>query len=195
MFIKNFSRVAVLLTSILWITDKSNGNGSQSTLTNTNKKNQGTSSGIGNYGGIDRDIKNLSFVVKSAKSKKPNFAKANSSKIEFLTCKAKNTCIYLQKAFNKASIFWHFDPKRHIHIETDTLGYIISEVLSQVTSDHLDQLFFQSRNLQKPRSNFLQVQNSSIVSNSLFSQKIILAKSQYETHDQELLAIIKAFKI
>ncbi len=59
---------------------------------------------------IDRDIKNLSSIVKSAKSIKPNFAKANSSKTDFLTFEAKKTFIYLQKAFMDALILKYFDP-------------------------------------------------------------------------------------
>ncbi len=132
-FIKNFSNITALLTSILQTTDESTSNGSQSTLTNASKKNQGTLSG-GDSGSVDGDIKNLSFVVKLAKSKKPNFTKANS-RTDFLTPGAKEAFIHLRKAFIEALILEHFDLKRHIRIETNTLGYIIGRVLSQMTSD------------------------------------------------------------
>ncbi len=66
-FIKNFNRIAAPLTSMLRTTDKSTGNSSQSTLTNASKKNQGVPSG-GGSAGVDGNIKNLSSVVKSAKS-------------------------------------------------------------------------------------------------------------------------------
>ncbi len=62
--------------------------------------------------------------------KAQNFAKANSSGIEFLTSGAKEAFIYLQKAFTKIPIFRHFDSKCHIWIETDASGYAISGVLS-----------------------------------------------------------------
>ncbi len=69
------------------------GNGSQSILTNASEKNQGAPSGVGSRG-VDGDIKNLSTIVKSAKSKKPNFTKANS-KTDFLILKAKKAFIHL----------------------------------------------------------------------------------------------------
>ncbi len=107
-------------------------------MTNTSKKNQDVSSGCSSKG-VDGDIKNLSSIVKSAKSKKPNFTKANSG-TDFLTLRAKEAFIHLQKAITKALILKHFDPKRYIWIETNALGYAISEILSQMTSDHSDQL-------------------------------------------------------
>ncbi len=105
----------------------------QSTQATKNEKNQGTPSGVGS-GGVDRDIKNLSSVIKSAKSKKPNFAKANSG-TDFLTPEAKKAFIHLQKAFTKALIPRLFDPECHIQIEIDDLRYAISGILSQITSD------------------------------------------------------------
>ncbi len=92
-FIKNFCRIGVPLILILWITDKSTGNGFQTILTNASKKNQGAPNGASSES-IDGDIKNLSSVVKSAKSKKPNFAKANS-KTDLLTPGAKKAFICL----------------------------------------------------------------------------------------------------
>ena len=43
--------------------------------------------------------------------------------------------MYLQKAFIKAPILRHFDPKCYIRIETDASGYAIGEVFSQMISD------------------------------------------------------------
>ncbi len=60
--------------------------------------------------------------------------------MDFLIFKAKKTFIHLQKAFIETPIFEHFDPKYHIRIETDTLGYAIDRILSQIILDHLDQL-------------------------------------------------------
>ncbi len=128
-FIRNFSIIAVPLTLMLRITD----NGALSTQATENKKNQNTPASA-DVVGIDRDIKNLSSIVKSAKSKKPNFAKANSG-TDFLTSGAKEAFIHLRKAFIKTPILRHFDPECHIQIETNALEYAIGGVLSQMTSD------------------------------------------------------------
>ncbi len=72
-FIKKFRRIAMPLISMLKTTDKSIGNASQSILTNASKKKQGILSSV-DSGGVDENIKNLSSIIKSAKSKKPNFA-------------------------------------------------------------------------------------------------------------------------
>lgn len=76
------------------------------------------------------NIKNLLSVMKSTKFKKPKLTKSNSSGLDFLNSEAKEAFIYLQKAFIKAPILYHFVIKCHIWIETDTSGYVISEVLS-----------------------------------------------------------------
>ncbi len=60
---------------------------------------------------------------------KANFAKVNSG-TDFLTLEAKKAFIHLQKAFIEVLILRHFDPERHIRIETDVLRYAIGEVLS-----------------------------------------------------------------
>ena len=57
--------------------------------------------------------------------------------LDFLTPKAKLAFIKLRQAFLKAMILHHFNPKRHIRIETDVSGYAMSGVLSQLTSDEL----------------------------------------------------------
>ena len=92
-FIKNFSRIATLLISMLQTIDKEALN----TQATKNKKNQNASANTGSAdsGDINRNIKNLSFVVKLTKFKKPNFAKSNSSGTEFLFFKAKEAFIYL----------------------------------------------------------------------------------------------------
>lgn len=66
----------------------------------------------------------------------------------------------------------HFDPKYHIQIETDKSGYAIDGILRQLTLDdsgqwHLVVFFF---------------------------QKMIPAKTQYETYNNKLLAIVKTLK-
>ena len=78
----------------------------------------------------------------------------------------------LRQAFIKAPILHYFDLKCHIPVETDISGYAIDEVLSQLISDDLGQWH--------PLA--------------FFSRKMIPAETRYETHNGELLAIIKAFK-
>ena len=73
---------------------------------------------------------------KGKKSKKlsksgnsPNFDAKNSGP-SFLTPKAKSAFNYLRLAFTKTPIFRHFDPKCHIWIKINLLGYAIGGVLS-----------------------------------------------------------------
>ena len=74
--------------------------------------------------------------------------------------------------FVEAPILNHFDPKHHIQIEMDVLGYAICRILSQLTADDLGW--------------WHQV--------AFFFRKMILAETWYEIYDGELLAIIEAFK-
>ena len=98
----------------------------------------------------------------------------NSNRVTgYLTPKARLAFIKLRKAFTKALIFRHFDLKCHIRIKTDALSYAINGVLSQLTLDNLGQWH--------PIAFYL--------------QKMISAKTWYETHNGKLLAIIEAFKI
>ncbi len=78
--------------------------------------------------------------LKSTKYKKSdllkaNFAKVNSSGMDFLTFKAKKAFIHLQKTFIKALILGYYNSKYYIQIETDTSKYAIGGVLSQITLD------------------------------------------------------------
>ena len=91
---------------------------------------------------------------------------------DFLTPGTKLTFIELRQAFLKALIFHHFDPERHIRIETDVSGYAIGRVLSQLTSDDSGRWY----------------------PVAFFSRKIITAETRYETHNGELLAIVETFK-
>ncbi len=115
-----------------------------------------------------------------AKSKKWIHAKkAEASKAKnlgqsrlFLTANARRAFIELKQAFVEALILNHFDPERHIQIETDASDYAIGGILSQLTSDNLGRWH----------------------PVAFFSRKMIPAKTRYETHDGELLAIVEAFK-
>ena len=91
---------------------------------------------------------------------------------DFLTSGARLVFTKLKQAFVKAPILYHFDPKRHIRIETDASGYAIGEVFSPLTLDNMGRWH----------------------PVAFFSQKMTLAETRYETHNGELLAIIEAFK-
>ena len=74
--------------------------------------------------------------------------------------------------FIEAPILNHFDLECHIRIQTDTSGHAIGGILGQLTLDDLGRWH----------------------PVAFFFRKIILAKTWYETHDNELLAIVEALK-
>ncbi len=84
---------------------------------------------------------------KMAKSKKwirvekaEAFRAKNLSQSEmFLIADARRAFTKLRQAFVEALILNYFDPERYIQIEIDILGYAISRILSQLTSDDLGQ--------------------------------------------------------
>ena len=78
----------------------------------------------------------------------------------------------LGQAFLKAPILHHFNPESHILIETDVSSYAIGGLFSQLTLDDSGRWH----------------------PVSFFSCKMIPAETRYETNEDELLAIIKAFK-
>ncbi len=191
-FIRNFSRIAAPFTSILRTTNKSTGDETQSTQAIENERNQDVPASAGS-GGVGRSFENLSIAAKSTKSKKSDLSKANFARVnsgtDFLTLKAKQAFIYLRKAFTKALILRHFDPECHIRIETDALGFIIGGVLSQMTSD---QYSFDHVTYEDPNSSKSKIGQWHSV--AFFSRKMIPVETWYKTHDQELLAIVEAFK-
>ena len=92
--------------------------------------------------------------------------------LNFFILRAKLTFTKLRQAFVKTPILYNFDPKYHIRVETGALGYVIDGVLNQLTLDDLGQQHLVA----------------------FFSQKMIPAETRYETHNGELLAIVKTFK-
>ena len=126
---------------------------------------------------------------KSAKSRKnssksgnsPNFG-ATKTGPSFLTPKTRSAFNRLRLAFTKTPILWYFDPECHIRIETDTLGYTIGGMLSQLAS---------KTSLDGVATKADLGQWHPIV---FFSRKMIPAETRYKIHDDELLAIVKAFK-
>ena len=103
-------------------------------------------------------------VQKSSKSKKTESG--------FLTLGARKAFTKLRQAFIIAPILQHFELKCYIWVKTDASGYAISGVLSQLISDDLGRWH----------------------PIAFFSRKIIPAETRYETHNSELLAIVKVFK-
>ena len=70
-------------------------------------------------------------------SKSKNLSKSKMVGSNFPTLGAKLAFTKMRQAFLKAAILHHFNPERHIRIETDVSGYAIGGVLSQLTSDDL----------------------------------------------------------
>ena len=90
----------------------------------------------------------------------------------YLTSKARLAFNKLKKAFTKAPILQNFDPECHIQIETGASGYAIGRVLSQQILNNLGWWHLIT----------------------FYSQKMIPAKTRHKTPDNELLAIVEAFK-
>ena len=123
-------------------------------------------------GGEIEDDKIRKRVQKTFKSKNLFKSKKTVGSLDFLIPGAKLAFTKLTQAFFKALILYHFNSERYIQIETDVSGYAISEVLNQLILDDLGRWY----------------------PVAFFSQKMISAETRYETHDSELLAIVKAFK-
>ena len=101
---------------------------------------------------------------------------------KFLTPDARTAFNRLRLAFTEAPILRHFDPECHIRIETDASGYAIGGVLSQLTSGT------------SPDGVVIKTDLGQWHPVAFFLRKMIPAEIQYETHDGELLAIVKALK-
>ena len=78
--------------------------------------------------------KNLSKKLRNVKSGIQIHIKT-TGKPTFLTPGAKKVFNQLRQAFIEALIFQHFDLECHIRIETNTSGYVIDRILSQLTYD------------------------------------------------------------
>ena len=96
----------------------------------------------------------------------------NLNGVGYLTPNAKKVFNYLLHTLTKTLILQHFDPECHIQIEIDASGYAIGGILSKLILDDLGQWHLVA----------------------YYLQKMIPAKTKYETHNSELLAIVEAFK-
>ena len=77
----------------------------------------------------------------------------------------------LKKAFTSASILAHWIPNIQLIMKTNALNYAFTTILSIVSEDNEDHLV------------------------AFHFCTFTVAKLNYDTHDKELLAIFKAFKI
>ena len=91
---------------------------------------------------------------------------------DYLTPATKKTFNYLRHAFTQVFIVKHFNAEQHIRIETDVWGYAVCGILSWLTLDNLGPWH----------------------PVAYYSQKMIPAKTWYQTHNDEFLAIVEAFK-
>ena len=119
----------------------------------------------------DKDVAEEKNHRKMFKSKKSSKSKKTVGSSDSFTPGARLAFTELRQAFVRAPIL-HFDPERHIRIETDASSYAIGGVFSQLTSDDSGRWH----------------------PVTFFSRKKILAETRYETHDVEFLAIVEAFK-
>ena len=125
-------------------------------------------------------------MAKPGKKLSKNENSTNFDAIEdgpkFLTPNTRTAFHCLRLTFTEALIFWHFDPKCHIQIETDALDYAIGGVLSQLTFGT------------NPDGVVTKTDLGQWYSVAFFLKKIILAKTWYKTYNSKLLTIVKAFK-
>ena len=89
-----------------------------------------------------------------------------------LTADARRAFIKLRQVFIEVSILNYFDSERYTQIKINALNYIIGRVFCQLTLDNSGQWY----------------------PIAFFFRKMIFTKTWYETHDEELLAIVEVFK-
>ena len=70
---------------------------------------------------------------------KKSFKSKKVVRLNFFTSGARLAFTKLRPAFVKALIFYQFDLKHHIRVETDTSGYANGGVFCQLTLDDLSQ--------------------------------------------------------
>lgn len=121
-----------------------------------------------------------------------NFAKTSFFRTDFFILKTKNIFIHLQKAFIKILILYYFQLKYYIQIKINTLSYAINTIFSQIVFDQSFSNYIIYKNF---NSNFSKSKIGQWHLIDFFSKKIFLAKTYSKTYNQELLAIIKVFKI
>ena len=139
-FIKGFSKIAALLISMLKTTAPTLPARLVRPKVHKNELDTDGGGGIGG-GRIDNRLANLSCSTKKM-----------GSRLDFLTSEASLAFTRLRKVFIEALILHHFDPERHIQIETNASGYAIGGVLSQLTTEKglMDQITHKTNGLNPP---------------------------------------------
>ena len=132
-FIQGFSRIAVPLTSMLKTAEPSKGGdgvgGHRKAGRGGSKINGSKIDDVEVDGGEVEVDKGGKKVRNSSKSKNLSKSKKTVGS-DFFTPRAKLAFTQLRQAFLKAPILYHFDPERHIQIETDVSSYAIGGVFS-----------------------------------------------------------------
>ena len=171
-FIQGFSRISAPLTSILRMSPAPT---TQRLINMINEfgggdrgENEVRRAFASTKGPTRADYSSFNHVNHAVSNIVSNSAKNVSN---YLTPDAKRDFDQLRQAFIEGPILQYFDPEQYIRVETDASGHTISRVLSQLTND-LGQWH--------PVAYYL--------------RKMIPAKTQYKTHNGELLAIVEAFK-
>ena len=141
-FIQGFSRIAAPLTSMLKTSSTESAEPRKGVVgvgggSRARRDRGGIDGSEMNNIEVDGDEVEVDEVGKKARktSKSKNLSKSKTVGSDFLTPGAKLAFTELRQAFLKAPILHHFDPERHIRIETDVSGYAIGGVLSQLTLD------------------------------------------------------------
>ena len=116
-FIQDFSKIAALLNSMLKTSPQTAG-----ALLATNIDD---SEVVRSSGGNEEKLAKSDFTKPVHGVKEPSFLSPN----------VRQAFTQLRQAFTKAPILQHFDPERHIQIETNASSYAIGGVLSQITSE------------------------------------------------------------
>ena len=94
-----------------------------------------------------------------------------------MTTEGRQAFEQLKLAFTTAPVLRHFDPNKPIRLVTDASGFAIAGILYQPSDPVADR---------GTDAHWHPV--------AFWSRKMIPAERNYETHDQELLAIVKSFK-
>ena len=136
-FIQGFSRIAAPLTSML------KTSGCIESKTRPNEDGVGVGGSRAGRSGSKLDDKKRvdgnEIGDNEIGTKVQKLSKSKKMESGFFTSGTRKAFTKLRQAFIKALILHRFDPKRHIRVKTDTSGYAISGVLSQLTSDYSGQ--------------------------------------------------------
>ena len=166
-FIQGFNWIAVPLTSLL----KTSGSIESKTRPGEGRVGVGGSRARREGNKLDKS-KLHNDEVDGGEVGDNKVVKSKKTGSGFFISGARKAFTKLRQTFIKAPILHHFDPERHIRVEMDVSGYAIGGILSQLILDNLVQWHLVA----------------------FFSKKMIPAETRYETQDDELLAIVEAFK-